>query len=278
VWNTPGQYSVVLTVTKYSCPTKDTMMVDVLPVPVAGYTFDNQCSGFPTQFTDTSQGNINQWYWNFGDSSPSDSIASPIHTYQNGGSYWIEFIVNEVNGCTDTLEQEFIVYQTPTSPFLTESPLCTGINSIVTYVGNATPDAIYTWNFGGGMVVNGTGQGPYEISWPGANTYAISLVVSNNGCYSDTTTDSVEIQVCLIEIPNIFTPNVDGSNDVFQIKGLESFPDSKLQIFNRWGKLIYKNDDYKNDWDGKDHADGVYYYVLILKNGDQYHGTVTLLR
>jgi gliding motility-associated-like protein len=276
-WNTPGTHPVIITVTKYSCPSKDTMNVVVLPGPVPAFTFDQQCSGIPIYFSDSSQGNPIQWSWNFGDGSPIDTSINPVHTFVNGGTYWITLAEISANGCTDTIWQEFIVNPSASSAFITESPVCNGINSIVTYAGSGTPNATYTWNFGTGTVVSGEGQGPYEISWPAIGDYNISLIVAENGC-SSTSNDSVKVNGCVIEIPNIFTPNGDGINDVFFIKGLESFPDSKLEINNRWGKMIYKNANYKNDWKGDDHADGVYYYVLILKNGQQYSGTITLMR
>lgn len=277
-WTTAGTHPVVITVTKYNCPTKDTMFVDVLPGPVPAFTFDHQCSGTPIQFTNTSQGSPITCIWDYGDGSPADTSYNPVHTYQNGGTYWIQLALSTDNGCTDTLLQEFIVNSSPTADFYSKSPMCTGVNSTVTYQGTGSGSAVYTWDFGGGSIVSGEGQGPYEISWPGVGTYTISLVVSENGCASPIRYDSVIVQACEIVIPNIFTPNNDGSNDEFVIKGIESFPESKLEIFNRWGKKIYECVGYKSDWTGKNYADGVYYYVLTLENGESFSGTVTLMR
>jgi gliding motility-associated-like protein len=85
---------------------------------------------------------------------------------------------------------------------------------------------------------------------------------NDNGC-----TDTVAVTVIAtgITIPNIFTPNGDGKNDVFEIKGLESFPGSQLIIFNRWGNEVYRADNYLNDWNGSGLAEGTYYYVLNRK-------------
>jgi len=86
---------------------------------------------------------------------------------------------------------------------------------------------------------------------------------NSNGC-ADTLTLTV-ISSNLI-IPNIFTPNGDGKNDVFEIKGLESYPGSQLVIFNRWGNEVYRSDNYQNNWDGNNLAEGTYYYLLNLKD------------
>ena len=79
---------------------------------------------------------------------------------------------------------------------------------------------------------------------------------------------------------NIFTPNGDGINDLMRFDLLEVFPGSSLQIFNRWGKLIYESDNYLNDWDGEDYKDGTYFYILDVNDESQgiLKGTVTIVR
>jgi len=85
------------------------------------------------------------------------------------------------------------------------------------------------------------------------------ILTNGNAC-----TDTVAVTVIAagITIPNIFTPNNDGKNDVFKIAGLESFPGSQLIIFNRWGNQVYRADNYLNNWDGSGLAEGTYYYIL----------------
>jgi len=80
-----------------------------------------------------------------------------------------------------------------------------------------------------------------------------------NGC-ADTV--AVTVIAASTVIPNIFTPNGDGKNDVFEIKGLESYPGSQLIIFNRWGNEVYRADNYLNNWNGSGLAEGTYYYIL----------------
>lgn len=95
----------------------------------------------------------------------------------------------------------------------------------------------------------------------GLNTQGIYHFVFTNasGCM-DTT--EVSVNSADMIIPNIFTPNGDGKNDLFVIKGLASYPGSQLLVFNRWGNEVYQSDDYQNNWDGGGLAEGTYYYVL----------------
>ncbi|WGQ08608.1 gliding motility-associated C-terminal domain-containing protein [Pedobacter gandavensis] len=66
-------------------------------------------------------------------------------------------------------------------------------------------------------------------------------------------------------IPNIITPNGDGSNDTFKIKGLENYPGTQVTIFNRWGNEVYRSDNYNNDWDGSQLNEGTYYYLILRR-------------
>jgi gliding motility-associated-like protein len=83
-----------------------------------------------------------------------------------------------------------------------------------------------------------------------------------NGC---TDTLAVTVVSSTMSIPDIITPNGDGKNDLFQIKGLSFYPGSQLLIFNRWGNEVYRSDNYQNNWGGSGLADGTYFYVLNRK-------------
>jgi gliding motility-associated-like protein len=81
-------------------------------------------------------------------------------------------------------------------------------------------------------------------------------------------------------IPNIFTPNDDGLNDVFHISGFSSLS-FRVLIYNRWGKEVFKSDNPNFTWDGKLNdvllPEGVYYY-LIQSEGNFHNGFVQLIR
>ena len=69
---------------------------------------------------------------------------------------------------------------------------------------------------------------------------------------------------------NALTPNGDGKNDYFHIKNVWLYPDSYVEIYNRWGNLVYQKSAYNNEWDGGNLPDGTYYYVVkITHNGEQ---------
>lgn len=85
-------------------------------------------------------------------------------------------------------------------------------------------------------------------------------------------------------IYNALSPNGDGVNDVFQIDGIEDFPNNKVQIFNRWGNMVYEMPGYKNEWNGnwgRDNSllpDGTYFYLFDTGEGKTYSGFLEITR
>src|SRR5690606_17875985 len=102
----------------------------------------------------------------------------------------------------------------------------------------------------------------------------------------DTNPDNNEalatVEVVALEIPNGFTPNGDGLNDRFVIRGLEFYPENRLLIFNRWGNEVYNVTAYQNDWDGASLGEGTYYYIFELRlnsgHWQTFKGFVTIVR
>jgi hypothetical protein len=85
----------------------------------------------------------------------------------------------------------------PTASFTATTPLCVGQTGIITYTGTASNAAIYTWGFGGGIIVSGSAQGPYQINWPTAGTPIITLAVTDNSC----TSNVVSVPIIVTAIP-----------------------------------------------------------------------------
>jgi gliding motility-associated-like protein len=108
------------------------------------------------------------------------------------------------------------------------------------------------------------------------------------GRYSVEVTDSVGCSIELIArvpldgdifIPNVFTPNDDGSNDVFFIRNLPPAPSvNELIISNRWGKEVFVSKNYQNDWKGEGASDGLYFYRLQLQDKDAVTGWIEIIR
>jgi gliding motility-associated-like protein len=120
---------------------------------------------------------------------------------------------------------------------------------------------------------------PSEMVW----------TVNNGVCGTTSDTIAFMLEDCLtIEIPDAFSPNGDGVNDVFVIPNLDSYPNHSLKIFNRWGTQVYEAAPYLSNWDGtSEHAATIgeqlpvstYYYILDLGNGeDSFTGFVYLKR
>lgn len=113
---------------------------------------------------------------------------------------------------------------------------------------------VYKWYINNQLVY--TGRSPKLDHIP--NNAVIKLIVTNllTNCVS---TDSYHITIKEIVIPNLVTPNGDNKNDRFVIENL--FPNTAIDIYNRWGDRVYKNEHYDNSW-GDEIKDGVYYYYI----------------
>ena len=148
---------------------------------------------------------------------------------------------------------------------------------------NATGGKTYSWKYDKSLsdtIIGNPKAAPYITT-----TYKVKA--TNDFCSAE---DEVLITIdrCLIElpfkIPQIYTPNADGSNDVWELIDIDYFPKNSITVFNRWGDIIFEKTPYLNEWDGKNMAgdelpDGTYYYVIDLGNGHElYKGFVVITR
>ena len=109
------------------------------------------------------------------------------------------------------------------------------------------------------------------------------LFQTAGGCDSLVSIDLTVLDCeALLEISNVCTPNGDGSNDTWKVSDLNQINGCTVQIFNRWGQLVYETNDYQNDWGGtKDTEplpDGVYYYAIGCDEEREYKGSINLMR
>ena len=162
-------------------------------------------------------------------------------------------------------------------------------NNDTVYEGHEGPIEIdnFFWEFDGYDHTFTSSRPKIAFSEEGQGN-AMLTVTNEQGC--DTTyRDYVTVMPVKLKVPNIFTPNGDGINDYFEIgygddgKPINDlnkyFESHKLVIFNRWGKIVYESNDYKNDWDGGKLPDGTYFYVLDCKGHTQnynYKGSVMI--
>jgi gliding motility-associated-like protein len=163
----------------------------------------------------------------------------PAGTYQ-------AYIINTQNQCRDSVT---VVLANPDSiivELVSETiPQCKTANgSITIQVSNANEPYTIEWP----LPLVGSGNTGYGIAHN--TTYEIN-VTDDKGCRGRMNYITPE---CTPEdslyIPQFFSPNADGKNDVWEILGLDFYPNLKVQIFNRWGSLVYEKDPYDNTWDG----------------------------
>lgn len=111
-------------------------------------------------------------------------------------------------------------------------------------------------------------------------TYTLTVT---NEC-NVSVTDQVFVKVYEeINIPNTFTPNGDGVNDIWNIPGLISYPEARISVFNRFGSAVYSSLGYSEPWDGRFKSEylpqGVYYYMIDLNNGEKViSGNIAILK
>jgi gliding motility-associated-like protein len=136
------------------------------------------------------------------------------------------------------------------------------------------------------------GTPAYSISWStGANSalidelsgneYSIVLTDAQQCQYHASFTVPVNPEACItpVGVPNTFTPNGDGVNDLWVIRHFEEYPEMDVRVFNQWGKQIFASRGYQQPWDGAGAQAGTYYYTINLSNGDKpFSGTLTIIR
>jgi len=148
---------------------------------------------------------------------------------------------------------------------------------------NPVPGATYEWISNGETVANGVNAVVQPLTDPSTS---YTLIVTNaDGCVEESTF-SINVLPANWEIPNAFTPDNDGINDVFKVLIAGNIDMERMFIYNRWGEKVFESTDPDIGWDGKNNAKSlpsdVYVYILELRFPDGsvevLKGDVTLLR
>lgn len=140
----------------------------------------------------------------------------------------------------------------------------------LSFTNNSTNARSFVWDFGNKDSLKTTIPENYRFQQGG--TYAVTLKAYNNiGCELSTT-KNIDIPENDGKVPNVITPNNDGKNDNF----VAGFKNANVEIFNRFGKLIFNSKNYQNDW-GNGIAAGTYYYTITTPTGVNCKGWVTVI-
>jgi len=184
--NQPGAYSVTMT-TFGNTPctfTLDTIAPANPHNPAANFSATNACVGATTSFQDlsTPAGQITSWSWDFGGGHTANT-QNPTYTFPAAGTYPVKLTISWPP-CTADTTINVVVSPAPNPAFTVTSPVCEGTNSNIVYTGGAPATDTYTWNFSGGTVASGSGQGPYQVNWSTGGNETVTLVVSAGSCSS----------------------------------------------------------------------------------------------
>jgi len=188
--------------------------------------------------------------------------------------------------CSSTLAVTISNLPGPTAEF-TASPLSANTtNATIHFINQSEGSEAYSWDFGDGE--NSMQIDPVH-QYTSSNTYHVVLEVTDAfGCIDTAAKDILIYDDYNLFIPNTFTPNGDGLNDVFKPygKGVNLKMAYNMQIFDRWGKKVYYTHRFENGWDGKIDgfrlkSNGVFTYIIsVYDNANQQHlykGTFTVM-
>lgn len=197
------------------------------------------------------------------------SGSSPVINVSQTTTYTVT--ITDANGCTQTTTATVNINAVPQATFTNNSvngvyvlPSSTG--GQLCFTGTSANVSTWLWNFD-----NGTGtsvlQDPcFVVTDPG--TYCATLIVVNSDGCADTASTCILVGESYYSVPNVFTPNNDGSNDAFIItnEGMQSL---HCEIYDRWGCKIFEWDGTTGNWNGQTKngnpaVDGTYYYVAEL--------------
>ena len=248
---------------RFACMGSDTIHIKVLmpPAPLADFEPDTVgCTPLTVQFRNKSLYG-ETFIWGFGDGQFSVK-ENPVHTYYVPGSYIVKLIVYNIAG--ESVHNSIVTaYQSPSAIFEAYPTDIVNNEQIVIFSNSSIHDSLYYWTFGDGQV--STEENPYH-KYENPGVYNVSLIVtSKDGCIDSAILETpvrVQWKEGFIKFPNVFKWNETGPTGGVWRKGyypgmdfifrpfFENVLDYKLQIFNRWGVLIYESNDLYKGWDG----------------------------
>lgn len=282
----PGNYLIELeVVSSKDCRDTAQMIVTVLESPVIAFQGGRVCLGEELEFENNSNittGSIAEYNWRLGDGRRS-SQQEPAYIYQQEGTYDVELWARTSDGCRDSLlvSGAAIVDPVPTADF-TYEVLESWLNETDVEFSDRSLDADgIEWDFGSNRIET---EPKVTISFTDTGSISIRLVATNAlGC-TDTLVDDIFVYPTNEGmIVTAFSPNNDGINDEFGIAGLQYVESFELNIYNRWGAVVYNTTEITDHWDGRygNHlaASGMYIFTIeYIDLSGNYHKENGMLR
>jgi gliding motility-associated-like protein len=261
------------------------ILTNIYPQPKAAFSIKKDtsvCFGDTLYFTDKSIGIKTKWFWNLGFGNTATKQNPTLQYLDSGTTTTSLYIYNEHNCVSDTPTQVIIINPKPILDLPTTVNFLQGGLLIIKplyYFGHGLK---FQWtpnnkidNIIGDTLLNA------QI-FPNDDKKYYLTITGNGGC---TASDEVNVVVLKLPlIPNAFSPNGDTKNDTWEIKNLESYPGCTVQVFDRYGRLVFgPTIGYAHAWNGtlngKPLPVGTYYYIIDPKNGrEKLSGSITLLR
>lgn len=268
-----GKYTLTA-YNQYSCPTTTSTQITVNPKPVATISGDGAtvCEGSSTQLV--AHGGAT-YEWSPAGTLNDPTVPNPIATPTDTTTYTVK-VYNQFN-C--------YVTETATVNVLKKAVANAGPNKVIVegqsvkLNGSAKYGDVFYWT--PNSYISGSNTLDPIVSPNQDATYTLH-VTSTSNCGIDSSKVFVRVYKH-VEIPNTFSPNNDGVNDLWNIGALNTYPESLLQVFNRYGQQVFQSIGYTKPWDGKYNGQvlpaGTYYYVLDLKNNTpKISGWVVIVR
>ena len=293
-YNLAGEFSVSLTVKDLNqCTETVTKKVRYFPAPALLVVKPSQavgCAPVNMVFDNLSKP-IDESYkvnWEFGDGGKSTKL-NPTYTYTKEGIYSVSLSVVSPIGCKiDTVFNNLIkISSSPEAAFDFAPKQITNIDNKVVFTDESINAVRWRWDFGDNAQLEE--RNPIHL-YQDTGIFTITLVVTHpSGCL-DTAQALLDVRPDVrYFLPNAFTPNYDGKNDIFRGVGIMTGATNfKFQIWNRWGERVFSTDDIKEGWNGNHlnngsaSPEGVYITLISYKDPRgvpvEIKGIVTLLR
>jgi gliding motility-associated-like protein len=258
-FNLPGQYW--LAITQNGCTSKDTVNLLTKPSPVISLGTDTSLCEGVTKLLDATTGNAS-YLW-------QDGSKASTFKVENAGIYSVSVDLNECF-TSDTIRISYL--PKPVVKFSSDSFICKGNELRLEPAVNGPVN--YLWQ-------DGSTDNFFIAKEPG-----LYSVTANNICGSGFGSVQIVTGTCNLQLPGAFSPNKDGINDVFRIKYPFPVKQFKMQVFSRWGQLLFETSDISKGWDGTLHGanepEGGYPWFITLTDADNKtqtaRGTVILIR